>query len=255
MRRLLYDQETEKICWRSKASTLHRIGAAKGDKPVGALAHLTADVMHFINKRSAKRYFKVLKNEDLLQMRYVYFSMHKEPEVALNQYCPSIHDQGQLIKWIAANLPEGVDLIVKEHRFNHGRRGKSFYKRLCRLPNVVLVDGYASQFDLIKNSSLVLAVTGSAGYEAMIFERPMIYMGPTFYDFPQNDSRVRSMEELASRIFAELAEENKSTPPCNFAKLCLLYESESKYTWPEPSESKGFSCDKELNSSIVELQS
>ena len=147
-----------------------------------------------------------------------------------------------------------MDLIVKEHRFNHGRRSQSFYKRLCRLPNVVLVDGYASQFDLIKNSSLVLAITGSAGYEAMIFERPMIYMGPTFYDFLQNDSRVRSMEELASRIFAELTEENKSNSFSNLAKLCLLHESEYEHTWPEPSESKGFSCDTELNSSIVASQ-
>ena len=75
-----------------KASTLHRIGAMKGDRPVGALAHLTADIIHFINKITAKRYFRILKNEDLLQMRYVYFSMHKEPEVALNQYC-SLYSQ------------------------------------------------------------------------------------------------------------------------------------------------------------------
>lgn len=235
-----------------KATTLHLIGITKGDKPVGFLKRLAADISYFINKRFAKRYFKSFKKEDLLKFRYVYFSMHKEPEVALNQHCPSMHDQSQLVRWVAANLPEGFDLVVKEHRFNHGRRSPKFYKTLSRLPNVVLVDGYASQYDLIKNSSLVLAITGSAGYEAMIFERPMIYMGPTFYDFAQNGSRVCSMEELASEIFEKLTEEKESVCSSDFANLCILHECETKHTWPEPSESSGFSCDLELNSLIAE---
>ena len=145
------------------------------------MQRIGADVAHMLNEIYAEKVLlESSKDYDLAKARYVYFSMHKEPEMALNQCCPSLHNQSQLIRWVAANLPEGVDLVVKEHRFNHGRRHPNFYKALSQLPNVILLDGFSNQFDLIRNSNLVLAINGSAGFEAMIFERPLIYLAPLF---------------------------------------------------------------------------
>ena len=44
----------------------------------------------------------------------------------------------------------------------------------------MLVSSTYDQFDLIKSSSAVLSINGTSAFEAMIFDKPTIYLGKTF---------------------------------------------------------------------------
>ena len=98
-------------------------------------------------------------------------------------------DQILMIETLAAALPEGWVLYVKEHpwqMWNNGLNYSScrypgYYKKISRLKNTFLVPIEANTFDLIKNCQAVATVTGTAGWEAVLRLKPAIVFGYAWY--------------------------------------------------------------------------
>ncbi len=135
---------------------------------------------------------------------YVFFPLHYEPELALILLAPYYFDQAQLIAQIARSLPIQYKLYVKDHPAMKGRRARSYYKSLLKIPNVVIIDPSVSSFDLIKGSKLITTITGTVGWEASMLGKPVITFGNVFYNVLSFVKQVGKIEDLPNLVNSQL---------------------------------------------------
>ncbi|MDD4901330.1 MAG: hypothetical protein PHS62_04510 [Patescibacteria group bacterium] len=157
-----------------------------------------------------KRKIRVLIGIDYLydeinfQEKYAFYPLQLEPEVTTLLLAPFFIDQLWLIKQIAASLPLNFKLYVKEHPSMFGYRRNSFYKELKKIPNVKLVPSSQESFDLIKNAQIILTITGTAGWEALMLKKPVITFGDIFYNDLPMVKRCQAIAELPYLIKQQL---------------------------------------------------
>jgi len=120
--------------------------------------------------------------DELARLRFVYLPFHKEPELAINFQAPAWRNQYETAAKLAASLPYGTRLVVRDHRFNQGRRPTRFYAELAALPGVILADPYDDQFKYITTATVIVTDNGSTGWEGLILGRPVVTLDRTFYD-------------------------------------------------------------------------
>lgn len=135
---------------------------------------------------------------------FAFFPLHLEPELSLLLLAPFDTDQIAVVCRIAQSLPVGMNLIVKEHPNMVALRPRRFYKKLKEIPNVRLVRPEISSFSIIARASLVTVITGTVGWEATLFGKPVITFGDAFYNALPSVTRSRIPEELPTLVQSKL---------------------------------------------------
>jgi len=143
-----------------------------------------------------------LKEDKLKDTEYVFYPLHKEPEVTLLVYSRAYLNQIEVVRNFASNIPVGMKLVVKEHPASIGWRSPGFYKKLLEIPNVVMADPSIVSKTLIKHSKLVAIIAGSIGFEALLLKRPVVSLGNCPFNILPNTMirKVTCLEELGSEI-------------------------------------------------------
>ena len=68
------------------------------------------------------------------------------------------------------------------------------------MPNVRLIGPHENNFNMIKNCSLLTTITGSSGWEALLFQKPVITFGNIFYNAFEATKKVEKIDELPQII-------------------------------------------------------
>lgn len=148
--------------------------------------------------------------------KFVFFPLHFQPEASTLIYGKWYVDQLALIESLSKSIPISHMLYLKEHSFGYGNRQLSFYKRLKALPNVRIISPYADNLKLIKECSLLVTITGTSGWEALLCQKPVIVFGDVFYNICEEVIKIKSVEDLPI-IINENIDRNKSK--VNLAKF------------------------------------
>lgn len=114
--------------------------------------------------------------------RFVLYPIHFQPEASTLVQAPLYLDQVALLEDIAKSLPAGHRLYVKEHLSNRGRRPLSFYEAIRKIPSVRLLGPDANTWELIANASAIAVITGTMGWEGLLFDKPVVAFGDVFYN-------------------------------------------------------------------------
>ena len=153
------------------------------------------------NRIYKKSLYKKFNQQDLKKFKYVYFPLHKEPELTINFQSTKFFNQENLVSYISSSLPFNFKLLVKEHLYNDGLRKLRVTKKMTKLPNTYLIDPLESQFKYIKNSNLIITINGSSGWEGLIFNKPVITLeDKTFYSICDLHYFLKNLDELESLI-------------------------------------------------------
>lgn len=135
--------------------------------------------------------------------KFVLFPFHVEPELSLLLYAPYHTHQTSIVHNVAQSLPWDTTLYAKEHPLAIGTKPMGFYKRVKAMPNVRMIYPHVSSRALIAASQGVVTITGTAGVEAMLLNKPVVVLGNVFYSFvPKLVQRATSVEELPSLLRA-----------------------------------------------------
>lgn len=127
---------------------------------------------------------------------FTFFGLHYQPEASTLVWAPFYVDQPSLAERVAKSLPVGQWLYVKEHPFAVGRRPLSEYRRLRQIPQVKLISPYIDSHSLIPKAACVVTITGTVGWEAMMYEKPVVTFGRGFCSTTGLVRQVREIEEL-----------------------------------------------------------
>ena len=144
-------------------------------------------------------YDKVNLNDD-----FAFFPLHFEPEIVTALYAPFYTDQLWLIKQIARSLPIHYKLYVKEHPAMFGYRTRRYYKELKKIPNIKLIKPTITSFDFIKYAKLIITLSSSAGWEALLFKKPVITFGNGFYNKISMVRNCKAIEDLPQIVKEQL---------------------------------------------------
>lgn len=135
---------------------------------------------------------------------YWFYPFHLEPEaVVLFQAHGLYTNQVKLIENIAAQLPPGHLLYVKDHPHDIGYRAADDYKKLNAVPNIRLLPSNISGKQVIRDARGVITITGTAGFEAMLMGKPVVVFGKTFYSSQPGVVYLRNIRDLR-KVLADL---------------------------------------------------
>jgi len=143
---------------------------------------------------------------------FIFFPLHAEPERALLITAPFYLNQVEIIKNIVKSLPPGYKLLVKEHSAMIFREWRkiSVYKEIMSIPEVKLLHPKVDTHKIVKNSSLVITISGTTSLDAAFYEKPSIVLSDTTFSKLPSVYRLKSIEDLPNAIRISLKKKVES---------------------------------------------
>lgn len=132
--------------------------------------------------------------------RYVYFPLHMQPESSTLLFGKYYCDQISVVENIAKNTPSTHMVYVKEHPSRLGHRPNWYHKKIASIPNVRLIHPRSDNLKIIEGSDLVITISGTAGYEALTYYKPVILLGSAFYSKCSEVIKLTAWDELPDLI-------------------------------------------------------
>ncbi len=182
--------------------------------------------------------------------KYVFFPLHFQPESTTLISGKWYVDQATLIENISKAVPISHMLYIKEHPFGYGNRNLGFYRRIKKLPNVRLLSPHEDNFQLIKNCSLLMTITGTSGWEALLFQIPAVTFGNIFYNICEETIPVERINDLPEIIKNNL--DRKANKEVIIAFTAALYRCGYEGLTRLPSDCNDHSLKTENISLLVE---
>lgn len=147
--------------------------------------------------------YKKLSSEPDMTKPFVYFPLHFQPELSTNPVGGIFRDQLMALELLAASLPVGWEIYVKEHPTqwkvgssrHNSYRPKNYYHSITKFSSVKLVPIETDSFELISKSRSVSVISGTAGWEALLRGKPVMIFGYPWY---QDAPGVYQVEDLSS---------------------------------------------------------
>lgn len=173
-----------------------------------------------IRKKILSKYSRFMVEEIDLGIPYIYFPFQYQPEATTTPLGVPYRDHLEILRMISESSPEKYKIYVREHpAYWHRRssresirisRSKKFYETISSLSNVVIISPNSNHVDLIKNSSLIVSITGTVLWESFFYNKRALMFGQYIYkDLPNviayhdNSSIKYALENVESIISGE----------------------------------------------------
>ncbi len=161
-------------------------------------------VTNYVRERARALAARRLYSRLAPDRRFVYFPLHVTDDYKIKRVIPHCVDQASLIEQVAAALPHGYDLVLKEHPMSVGRNSLGLLRRLARIENVRLLDPYTSSHELIQESQGIVVISSTVGLEALMYAKPVLTLGQPFYSGYGVTLDVDSFREIRDQVPALL---------------------------------------------------
>lgn len=152
---------------------------------------------------------------------YAFYPLHVEPEIATLLLGPYWTNQINLINQIARSLPLHFKLYVKEHPAMLGYRPRQYYKELKKIPNVVLLNPNVNPYSIIRNAKLIATISGTAGWEGLLFKKPVITFGDVYFNTLSGVKKITNVEKLPEIIKSQLVHTHNENELVNYISAAL----------------------------------
>jgi hypothetical protein len=205
----------------------------QGIPPKPVFSSLKLNYAKYYRNWRQRSKFSTFEVSELSEMKYIYFPMHKEPELAINFQAPFWHDQLNTIAQISINLPYGYKLLVREHKFNEGRRNSRYLNTLANFPGVTIIDPFDSQFKYLENANLIVTENGSSGWEGLLMKKPVLSLDNSFFSPTGLSYRYNHGKDLGELVLEALGGDKQPNSDSYDDRIGWLIDAEYSTTSPE----------------------
>ena len=187
----------------------HRVAIARAGLLSGETLVLAWRFLKRLFENNLAQEYREVVSASKVSEPYVYFPLNMQPERSTSPQGGVFQDQILVAETVAAALPEGWKLVIKEHPSQWWLRGKTryssarykgFYRRLARIPKAILAPTFTNTFELTKGARAVVVITGTPGWEAILRNIPVIVFGIPWYRDCPNVARVASVDECRTAL-------------------------------------------------------
>ncbi|MFP3938692.1 MAG: hypothetical protein ACLF0P_00145 [Thermoanaerobaculia bacterium] len=177
------------------------------DNPKAYLHRLLFNLSTARRIRSCLRLYSKHAVDGLPREPFVYYPLHFQPEATTLLLGRSLWEQVNNIHLLLDGLPENWRLVVKEHpqmlRYAKSwprARDLTFYRELLSDPRIHLLPLHFSSQVAVRGSEIVATVSGTAGWEALQAEKPVITFGYPWYRSLPGVLHARSRSEVSRML-------------------------------------------------------
>ncbi len=151
--------------------------------------------------RFTRRFFPY---DQMVQEKFVYLPLYYVDEgMTRARYRFWAKNTFSLVEEIAASLPEGYHLYLKEHPGVPGDHSYQSLSQLRKIERVRIIDPNTHGYDLIKKSSSVVAIQGTTPWEAFLLKKPVVLVSSeVFYAKSRLVYKVKDICEL-NKVLSE----------------------------------------------------
>ena len=162
--------------------------------------------------------------------KYYFYPFHLEPEAVVQYLADGLYkNQIKLIENIAASLPPGYYLYVKDHPHILAYRKSDDYERLMNVPNIRLLDSRIPAKVVINNAIGVFTINGTAGMEALLMGKQVYCFGPCMYSFVPGVNYVRNIRDLRDVLYRNIETQNSEYDELYAFVMALLVSAHPGY--------------------------
>lgn len=180
---------------------------------------LRQNVSEWLRARAARPFYDPLDAD----RPFVYFPLHVTDDYKITRIIPHCVDQASLVEQVADALPQGYDLVLKEHPMSLGRNSIRLLRRLRSRPNVRLVAPFTSTHELIRQSRAVAVISSTVGLEALLYDKPVLTLGQPYYAGFGVTLDVDSFAEIRTAVPALLRFRPDPERVRQFLHLCMRH--------------------------------
>jgi hypothetical protein len=156
-------------------------------------------------KITRKHLVKMLYSQPRDDERFIFYPIHYIDDAQIVIRAPHYYDQFALMEIMAKALPYGFKLYVKEHPSLIGCFPfEAMWRLKKRCSNVRIIHPLYHPHKLIKKASAVATINSTAGFEAIIFKKPLLVFGKAFYRGAGLSTDVGELHDLPAKIAAAL---------------------------------------------------
>lgn len=158
------------------------------------------------NKFYYKHILKTTDWEDIQGKKYIFVTLHMQPEASVDVVARYYDNQLQNIINLWNILPEDICIVVKEHTNAIANRGYGFFHKLQSLNNVIIANENISSHLLLNNSVAVFTGSGTVALEAALYKKHALLYSHIFFDVIKY-CHVITLEDIKyCKSFTELFE-------------------------------------------------
>ena len=137
---------------------------------------------------------------------FAYFPLQTQPEAQIDTVAGYFNNQFETARLTAKSLPGDMTLAVKEHPGMLGKKGRRYYEKLSRTPNIKLIDYRVPPSELLERCDLVISAGGTSAVEAAYYGKPAIQFSDlALTQLLPNVIRHSDFSSLSARISQVLA--------------------------------------------------
>lgn len=194
-------------------------------------------ISYFKEVKKVKKYYGKISGPLNKKEKYIYFSLHLEPEAVVAGRC-DMDSQIVAIQMIANHLPEGWKVVVKEHPLQfkvntmvyysfllgtYKFKSRLFYKTLHEMKNVMLLDFETDVKEIIYNCQAVATMNGTVTAETILSNKPVLVFGEerTIYKYCNGIYKIHSDFDCENAIMN--IREGKKVVYDNYDEICDKY--------------------------------
>ncbi len=140
------------------------------------------------------------------KQKYIYFPLHCTNEYSTQVKGTMWINQLPIIEALAKSIPFDWKIVVKEHPgiLVWRVRPKSFYDEIKSYSNVQLIPTNTDSSLVIDNAQLVINISGSTGWEAILRGKPVIGFEDSMFDALDLSRRCTDFKQLSTAIHEEV---------------------------------------------------
>ena len=134
--------------------------------------------------------------------KFILFPLQTDAESALLLDAPLFTNQIEVIKQISKSMPIDYKLLVKEHPAAVSRSWRSIktYKEIINIPRVIPVHPDVEISEVIKKSSLVIAISSTVALDSLFYEIPSIIFSENTISMIPSIHRLEGIRNLSETI-------------------------------------------------------
>lgn len=186
------------------------------------IKHWQRDLCDFFRRRNAKKlvkYYESVASPPDFSKKYVYVPLQVQPEASTCPMAGAFTDTELLVQMLDSLLPDDFLIYIKENpnqlwNYPDGcGRSRTFFDDLLACKKARFVPLSTNTFELTEYSVAVATQTGTAGFEALFREKPVLLFGHRFFQYIPGVFVINSLEdckEALRKILEEGAKTNLS---------------------------------------------
>jgi hypothetical protein len=185
------------------------------------IIHLVFDFLgNYLKAKYISRYYMKANSDE----SYILFPLHWSSESTMTIRGYPYYSQEYLAEVIAASLPFGYKLYVKEHPRHRGSISLRCIHKISSLPRTKLVSPLTNSHYLIENARAVAVINSTMGFEALLYGKPVVAFGDSFYTGRGLTYDVKNLYDLP-KILSEAVQKPGPSESDIFEFVCSAWSA------------------------------